>query len=88
MENRDKSIEFHPLIPGKWDDLEQLFGKKGARIIESYPFDPPAEIRSSAAYTGVAPVYIDTGFIEVMRISPYDILYILLGSSRVVCNGP
>jgi len=181
MENKEKSIEFHPLVPDKWDDLEQLFGKKGAvggcwcmywrqtaaefgkmrgepnrlafkslvesgtvpgvlayqgneptgwcaigpresysrlertkvlapidtqpawsitcfyiakqhrgkglmrgllnaaidwagnngaRIIESYPFDPAAEIRSSAAYTGVVPVYIDTGFIEVMRRSP------------------
>jgi len=181
MENKEKSIEFHPLVPDKWDDLEQLFGKRalwedagacfggrprlnsvrcaanrtdwhsnhwlnqerspefwhiratsrpgwcaigpresysrlertkvlapidtqppgpspvfislnstevkglmrgllnaaidwagnnGARIIESYPFDPAAEIRSSAAYTGVVPVYIDTGFIEVMRRSP------------------
>ncbi len=44
-------------------------GNNGARVIESYPFDPPSEIRS-AAYTGVVPVYIDTGFIEVMRRSP------------------
>jgi GNAT superfamily N-acetyltransferase len=45
-------------------------GKNGARIIESYPFDLPAGVRSSAAYTGVVLVYLEKGFVEAIRRSP------------------
>ena len=42
----------------------------GAHIIESYPFDTQQGVRSSAAYMGVIPVYLENGFVEVMRRSP------------------
>ena len=42
----------------------------GAHIIESYPFDIQQGVRSSAAYMGVIPVYLENGFVEVMRRSP------------------
>ncbi len=44
--------------------------KNGAHIIESYPFDTQQGVRSSAAYMGVIPVYLENGFVEVMRRSP------------------
>jgi len=44
--------------------------KNGAHIIESYPFDTQKGVRSSAAYMGVVPVYLEVGFVEVMRRSP------------------
>jgi len=43
----------------------------GAHIIESYPFDTQQGVRSSAAYMGVIPVYLESGFVEVMRRSPH-----------------
>lgn len=45
-------------------------GENDANIIESYPLDIPGRMSSSAAYTGVMPVYLDTGFTEVVRRSP------------------
>lgn len=44
--------------------------KNGAHIVESYPFDPQQGVRSSAAYRGVVPFYLEDGFVEVMRRSP------------------
>jgi hypothetical protein len=43
----------------------------GAHIIESYPFDTQQGVRFSAAYMGVIPVYLENGFVEVMRRSPH-----------------
>ncbi len=45
-------------------------GKNGATIVESYPLDTQGGARSSAAYMGVVPVYLDAGFVEVARRSP------------------
>ena len=42
----------------------------GAHIIESYPFDTQQGVRSSTAYRGVTPFYLENGFIEVMKRSP------------------
>ena len=42
----------------------------GAHIIESYPFDTQQGVRSSTAYRGVIPFYLENGFIEVMKRSP------------------
>ena len=44
--------------------------KNEAHIVESYPFDTQKGTRSSAAYMGVVPVYLEVGFVEVMRRSP------------------
>ncbi len=44
--------------------------ENGAHIIESYPLDTQQGVRSSAAYMGVIPVYLENGFVEVMRRSP------------------
>ena len=41
----------------------------GAHIIESYPFDTQEGIRSSAAYMGVVPVFLEACFAEVLRRS-------------------
>jgi GNAT superfamily N-acetyltransferase len=43
--------------------------KNGANIIEAYPFVTQGGTRVSAAYMGVVPVFLDAGFIEVMRRS-------------------
>jgi GNAT superfamily N-acetyltransferase len=42
----------------------------GAHIIESYPFDTQQRVRPSTAYMGVIPVYLENGFVEVMRRTP------------------
>jgi len=44
--------------------------KNGANIIEAYPFATQRGARISAAYMGVIPVYLENGFVEVMRRSP------------------
>jgi GNAT superfamily N-acetyltransferase len=44
--------------------------KNGANIIEAYPFVTQTGVRSSAAYLGVVPVFLETGFVEVVRRTP------------------
>jgi len=58
------------LVRGLLDAAIDWAISNGAHIIESYPFDTQQGIRSSAAYMGVVPVYLENGFAEVMRRSP------------------
>jgi len=44
--------------------------KNGAHIVEAYPFEPQEGKSTSAAYTGLVPVFVDAGFIEAARRSP------------------
>lgn len=45
--------------------------QQGAKILEAYPLDPGQErLSSNSAYTGVAPAFIQYGFVEVARRSP------------------
>jgi GNAT superfamily N-acetyltransferase len=44
-------------------------GKNGARIIEAYPVEPGNRLNDSSAYTGIVPVFLDSGFVEVIRRS-------------------
>ncbi len=43
--------------------------KNGAQIIEAYPFASEKGVRNSAAYMGVVPVFLEAGFVEVVRRS-------------------
>ena len=44
-------------------------GGHGARIAEAYPVEPRDNSASSALYTGVVPVFLRAGFVEVCRRS-------------------
>ena len=45
--------------------------QQGAQILEAYPLDPrQARLSSGSAYTGLAPAFIQCGFVEVARRSP------------------
>jgi GNAT superfamily N-acetyltransferase len=45
--------------------------QKGAKILEAYPIDlGKASISSNSAFTGIAPAFIQYGFVEVARRSP------------------
>ncbi len=44
----------------------------GARIIESYPCEPATRLPSSAAYRGLASVFRQLGFVEVLRRSQHN----------------
>lgn len=44
-------------------------GKQGAEIVEAYPVDSPVKLSNAAVYTGVAPIFRDAGFVEVLRRS-------------------
>jgi GNAT superfamily N-acetyltransferase len=43
--------------------------KHGARIVEAYPVEPGDRSPSSGLYTGVVPVFLRAGFVEVCRRS-------------------
>jgi len=43
--------------------------KNEARIVEAYPLEPKSMLYDSSLYTGVAPVFRETGFVEVVRRS-------------------
>lgn len=40
---------------------------RGARIVEAYPREPGRRISSELAYMGLAPVFEEAGFVEVLR---------------------
>lgn len=42
----------------------------GAKIIEAYPVDPSGKVSSDSLFTGLAKVFAETGFVEMMRPSP------------------
>jgi GNAT superfamily N-acetyltransferase len=44
-------------------------GRQGARIVEAYPVDAKSSIRPELAYTGIAEVFRQAGFAEVLRRS-------------------
>ena len=41
--------------------------RQGARIIEGYPVELTGKVRLDAAYTGIAPLFRQMGFVEVLR---------------------
>lgn len=43
---------------------------QGAWIVEAYPREPGGRISSELAYMGLAPVFKEAGFVEVLRRSP------------------
>jgi hypothetical protein len=44
-------------------------GEHEARIVEAYPLEPKSKLYDSSLYTGIAPVFRETGFVEVLRRS-------------------
>jgi GNAT superfamily N-acetyltransferase len=40
---------------------------QGAKIVEGYPVELTGKVRLDAAYTGIAPLFRQIGFVEVMR---------------------
>jgi len=43
--------------------------RQGAEIVEAYPVDSQVRLSNAAVYTGVAPIFCEVGFIEVLRRS-------------------
>jgi len=67
---RESSLQFQPLTPERWKDLEVLFGERGAVVIEGYPVDPRKGTMPDAfAWTGLVSAFRRAGFDEMARRS-------------------
>jgi GNAT superfamily N-acetyltransferase len=44
-------------------------GENGAQVVEAYPVNLRDKINATSIYTGVVPVFLNAGFVEVMRRS-------------------
>lgn len=66
----ETALKIAPRTHERWGDLEQLFGPRGARIVEGYPVEPvKGDMPPVYAYTGLASAFRSAGFVEVARRS-------------------
>jgi hypothetical protein len=71
-------LEFHPLAPGRWDDLVALFGERGTYCgcwcmwwrLTSREFGAGNREAAASLFTGTTAMFHQAGFEEVARRSP------------------